>query len=43
MASRTSRSRGNSSCSEHTVKIHLQHIYQKLGVHRRLDLLKAKA
>jgi two-component system nitrate/nitrite response regulator NarL len=27
--------------SEHTVKVHLQHIYQKLGVHRRLDLVRA--
>jgi two-component system nitrate/nitrite response regulator NarL len=27
--------------SEHTVKIHLQHIYQKLGVHRRMDLVQA--
>ena len=29
--------------SEKTVKIHLQHIYRKLGVHRRVDLLKAFA
>ena len=27
--------------SEQTVKIHLQHVYRKLGVHRRVDLLKA--
>jgi two-component system nitrate/nitrite response regulator NarL len=27
--------------SEHTVKVHLQHIYQKLGVHRRMDLVQA--
>ena len=27
--------------SERTVKIHLQHVYRKLGVHRRVDLLKA--
>jgi len=29
------------SISEQTVKIHLQHVYRKLGVHRRVDLLKA--
>lgn len=29
--------------SEKTVKIHLQHLYRKLGVHRRVDLLKAFA
>lgn len=28
--------------SEQTVKIHLQHVYQKLGVHRRTDLLLAR-
>lgn len=27
--------------SEQTVKIHLQHVYRKLGVHRRMDLLRA--
>jgi DNA-binding NarL/FixJ family response regulator len=27
--------------SEQTVKIHLVHVYRKLGVHRRVDLLKA--
>lgn len=27
--------------SEQTVKIHLQHVYRKLGVHRRVDLIKA--
>jgi two-component system nitrate/nitrite response regulator NarL len=27
--------------SEQTVKIHLQHVYRKLGVHRRVDLLRA--
>jgi DNA-binding NarL/FixJ family response regulator len=27
--------------SEQTVKIHLQHVYRKLGVHRRVDLMKA--
>jgi DNA-binding NarL/FixJ family response regulator len=27
--------------SEHTVKAHLQHLYLKLGVHRRVDLLRA--
>lgn len=29
------------SISEHTVKAHLQHLYLKLGVHRRVDLLRA--
>lgn len=29
--------------SEKTVKIHLQNVYRKLGVHRRVDLLKAFA
>lgn len=29
--------------SEKTDKIHLQHLYRKLGVHRRVDLLKAFA
>lgn len=29
--------------SEQTVKIHLQSVYRKLGVHRRVDLLKAFA
>jgi two-component system nitrate/nitrite response regulator NarL len=28
--------------SEQTVKIHLQHIYRKLGVHRRADLLLSR-
>ena len=27
--------------SEHTVKAHLQHLYLKLGVHRRVELLRA--
>lgn len=27
--------------SEQTVKIHLQHVYRKLGVHRRVDLIRA--
>lgn len=29
--------------SEKTVKIHLQNVYRKLGVHRRVDLLRAFA
>lgn len=29
--------------SDQTVKIHLQHVYRKLGVHRRVDLLRALA
>jgi two-component system nitrate/nitrite response regulator NarL len=28
--------------SEQTVKIHLQHVYRKLGVHRRADLLLSR-
>jgi DNA-binding CsgD family transcriptional regulator len=33
---------GELEISEYTVKVHLQHIYRKLGVHRRLELLKVR-
>lgn len=34
---------GDLKISEYTVKVHLQHIYRKLGVRRRLELLKVGA